>query len=84
MALAAQRLTTAIANRAIRHPDHSELNRHVLSAVPKTVGESWRFGKSSKRSVPNDGVIALAIAVSQIAAPAAGPSVYEERELVVL
>jgi phage terminase large subunit-like protein len=84
MALAAQRLTTAIANRAIRHPDHPELNRHVLSAVPKTVGETWRFGKSSKRSVPNDGVIALAMAVSQIAAPAAGPSVYEERELVVL
>ena len=84
MALAAQRLTTAIANRAIRHPDHPELNRHVLSAVPKTVGESWRFGKSSKRSVPNDGVIALAMAVSQIAAPAAGPSVYEERELVIL
>lgn len=84
MALAAQRLTTAIANRDIRHPDHEELNRHVLSAVPKTVGESWRFGKSSKRSVPNDGVIALAMAVSQITAPADGPSVYEEKDLIVL
>jgi phage terminase large subunit-like protein len=84
MALAAQRLTTAIATRTLRHPDDAELNRHVLSAVPKTVGESWRFGKSSKRSVPNDGVIALAIAVSQIAAPAAGPSIYEERTLVIL
>jgi phage terminase large subunit-like protein len=84
MALAAQRLTTAIANRNLRHPDDPELNRHVLSAVPKTVGETWRFGKSSKRSVPNDGVIALAMAVSQIAAPSGGPSVYEERELLVL
>ena len=84
MALAAQRLTTAIANRNLRHPDDPELNRHVLSAVPKTVGETWRFGKSSKRSVPNDGVIALAMAVSQIAAPSGGPSVYEERELLIL
>jgi len=84
MALAAQRLTTAIANRILRHPDDPELNRHVLSAVPKTVGETWRFGKSSKRSVPNDGIIALAMAVSQIAAPSGGPSVYEERPLLVL
>lgn len=84
MALAAQRLTTAIATRNLRHPDDPELNRHVLSAVPKTVGETWRFGKSTRRSVPNDGVIALAMAVSQIAAPEGGPSVYEERELLVL
>lgn len=84
MALAAQRLTTAIATRNLRHPDDSELNRHVLSAVPKTVGETWRFGKSTRRSVPNDGVIALAMAVSQIAAPSGGPSVYESQELLVL
>lgn len=84
MALAAQRLTTAIATRNLRHPDDPELNRHVLSAVPKTVGETWRFGKSSKRSVPNDGVIALAMAVSQVAAPSGGPSVYESQELLVL
>ena len=84
MALAAQRLTTAIANQDLRHPDDAELNRHVLSAVPKTVGETWRFGKSSKRSVPNDGVIALAMAVSQISAPDAGPSVYEAKELLIL
>lgn len=84
MALAAQRLVTAVANRNLRHPDDPELNRHVLSAVPKTVGESWRFGKSTRRTVPNDGVIALAMAVSQISAPSGGPSVYESKEMIVL
>lgn len=85
MALAAQRLTTAIANGDLCHPDDAELNRHVLSAVPKTVGESWRLAKATRRSVPNDGVIALAMAVSQVVAPAeGGPSVYESRELIVL
>jgi phage terminase large subunit-like protein len=84
MALAAQRLTSAIVDGQLVHPDDPELNRHVLSATAKTVGEGWRFDKSKKRSVPNDGVIALAMAVSQIRAPKDGPSVYEERELLVL
>jgi phage terminase large subunit-like protein len=84
MAIAAQRLTSAIVDGTLEHPDDAELNRHVLSATAKTVGEGWRFAKSSKRSVPNDGVIALAMAVSQITAPSDGPSVYEEKELLVL
>jgi phage terminase large subunit-like protein len=85
MALAAQRLSDAIARKAIAHPDNRELTRHVLSAVPKSVGEGWRFVKSNKRNLPIDGVIALAMAHSvATAGEENGPSIYEERELLVL
>ncbi len=84
MAMAAERLVSAIGEGQLVHPDDPELNRHILSATAKTVGESWRFDKSKKRNVPNDGAIALAMAVSQVVAPTNGPSVYEEREMVIL
>lgn len=85
MALAAQRLSDAIGRKEIAHPDDRELTRHVLAAMPKSVGEGWRFWKSKKRNLPIDGVIALAMGHSiLVAADENGPSVYEERELLVL
>lgn len=61
MSLAAERLMTSIREKTIRHPDHAELNSHVLNAALKaTGGEKYRFVKPrSKR--PIDGVIALAM-----------------------
>lgn len=61
MALAAERLMTAVRERTIRHPDHPEFNAHVLNAALKSAaGEQYRFVKpKSKR--PIDGVIALAM-----------------------
>lgn len=66
MALAAQRLSALIARRDIEHPDDEELNAHVISAAARTVGEGWRFDKQRKKRLPIDGVIALAMAVSNI------------------
>jgi phage terminase large subunit-like protein len=68
MCLAAQRLSEAIAARRIRHPDDRDLNRHVLAAVPKTVGESWRFAKPRRKQLKIDAAIALAIAYSTMLA----------------
>jgi phage terminase large subunit-like protein len=68
MALAAQRLTTAIAKgqgpNGLRHPNHPELNRHVLAAGAKPVGEGFKFVKPRRKRRPIDGVVALAMALS--------------------
>ena len=66
MALAAQRLSDAIAEKHLRHPDDAQLNAHVMAAAAKPVGEGWRFVKQGKKKMPIDGVIALAMAVSTL------------------
>ena len=63
MADASQKLAEAIATRGLAHPDHEELTRHVISASAKWVGALWRFVKPKGKSLPIDGVIALAMAV---------------------
>ncbi len=75
MALAAQRLSEAIAARRIEHPDDPSLNAHVLAAAARSVGEGWRFVKQRRKKMPIDGVIALAIAHSTLVGePAPEPS----------
>jgi phage terminase large subunit-like protein len=65
MCMAAQRLAELIAEQKIRHPDDPELNRHVLSAAAKSVGEGWKLVKGRSQN-PIDGAIALAMAVSTL------------------
>lgn len=85
MALAAQRLAVAISSRAIQHPDDAALNAHVLAAAAKQVGESWRFVKRSRKQLPIDGVIALAMAHSVlVASDTTNESVYNHKDLLVL
>jgi phage terminase large subunit-like protein len=64
MALAAERLVAAIAEKRIVHPDDPELNAHVLSAAAYFVGDRWKFVKQKRKKMPIDGVIALAMAHS--------------------
>jgi phage terminase large subunit-like protein len=72
MALAAQRLSTTISGKKLRHRGHPVLTRHVLAATAKSVGEGWRFVKPKTRSGPAaviDGAIALAMAICVAQAP---------------
>jgi phage terminase large subunit-like protein len=64
MALAAQRLSEAIAGQSLRQPGHPELTRHVLAAAAKSVGEGWRLVKPKRSSAVIDAAIALAMALS--------------------
>lgn len=64
MSLAAERLTRAISERQIQHPDDQELNAHVLSAAAYFVGDRWKFVKQKRKKMPIDGVVALAMAHS--------------------
>jgi phage terminase large subunit-like protein len=66
MQLAAQRLSEAISEKRLRHPDDPHLNAHVLSAAAKQEGERWKFVKAKRRRSPIDGVIALAMAHSTL------------------
>lgn len=66
MALAAERVTTKVGEGKLEHPDDPELNAHVLAAVPYWVGDRWKFAKRRRKQLPIDGVIALAMAVSQM------------------
>jgi phage terminase large subunit-like protein len=62
MCAAAQRLAEMVAEGKLRHADDPQLNRHVLSAAPKMVGESWKLVKG-KSGHPIDGAVALAMAL---------------------
>jgi phage terminase large subunit-like protein len=64
MAKAAGRLQEAIAAGNVRHPEDPTLTKHVLAAVPVSVGEGFRFKKAKRHGQPIDGVIALAMAFS--------------------
>jgi phage terminase large subunit-like protein len=70
MQLAAQRLSEAISEKRLRHPDDPGLNAHVLSAAAKQEGERWKFVKAKRKRAPIDGVIALAMAHSTLVAGA--------------
>jgi phage terminase large subunit-like protein len=67
MCAAAQRLAELVAEGKLRHPDDPQLNRHVLSAAPKMVGESWKLVKG-KSGHPVDGAVALAMALVRLTA----------------
>ena len=67
MCAASQRLAEVVAAGKLRHPDSLELNRHVLSATARFVGEMWRFVKPRGKKLPIDGAIALAMAVETLA-----------------
>ena len=61
MCRASQLLSETIASGQLEHPGDESLNRHVLAAGAKFVGAAWRFVKQRGKSLPIDGVIALAI-----------------------
>lgn len=63
MCRASQLLSETIASRQLEHPDDAAFNRHVFAAGAKFVGASWRLAKQRGKSLPIDGVIALAIAL---------------------
>ena len=62
MCQAAQKLAEMVAEGKLQHPDDPELNRHILAAAPKMIGESWKLTKG-KSGAPIDGSIALAMAL---------------------
>ena len=66
MCLASARLSEAIAEGRLRHPDDSELSAHVLAAAVRQVGEQWRLAKQKGRDAPIDAAIALAMAHSAL------------------
>jgi phage terminase large subunit-like protein len=66
MILAAARLSEAISESRIQHPDDPELNAHVLAAAAKPVGEDWRFAKPPKKDLKIDALVALAMAYSTL------------------
>jgi phage terminase large subunit-like protein len=70
MQLAAQRLSEAISEKRLKHPDDQTLNAHVLAAGAKQEGERWKFVKAKRKRAPIDGVIALAMAHSTLIAGA--------------
>lgn len=73
MTAAAQRPAEMVAEGKLRHPDDSELTKHVLAAAPKMVGESWKLVKG-KSGAPIDGAVALAMALVTLTAKKAEPS----------
>lgn len=74
MALAAQRLSDAIAEGRLRHPDDEDMNAQVLAAAARPVGEGFRFTKHKKRPKAIDSIIALAMAVSTTFEEPSAPS----------
>jgi phage terminase large subunit-like protein len=62
LARMARRLSDAIAEKRIQHPDDQVLNAHVLAGAAKQVGETWRFAKQRRKEMPIDALIALAMA----------------------
>jgi phage terminase large subunit-like protein len=60
---ASQKLSEAIAEGRLEHPDDEELSRHVLSAAAKFYGVGWRLVKPTQKNLPIDGAVALAMAV---------------------
>jgi phage terminase large subunit-like protein len=66
MCLASSRLSESVAEKRLTHPDDPELNRHVLAAAVRTIGEQWRFAKPRGRTAPIDALIALAMAHSTL------------------
>jgi hypothetical protein len=66
MCLASSRLSEAVAAGRLEHPDDGELNRHVLAAAVRTIGEQWRFAKPRGRTAPIDAIIGLSMAYSTL------------------
>lgn len=84
MSLAAERLSAAVRNRGLTHPNDRDLTGHVLAAAAKsTSGEKWRLVKSSRKK-NIDACIALAMALSVAIDQATATSVYESRGLLVI
>ena len=75
MCAAAQKLAETVAEGKLRHPDDPQLNRHILAASPKFVGESWKLVKG-KSGHPIDGAIALAMALVTLTAEKPASTVY--------
>jgi phage terminase large subunit-like protein len=75
MCAAAQKLAETVAEGKLRHPDDPQLNRHILAASPKFVGESWKLVKG-KSGHPIDGAIALAMALVMLTAEKPASTVY--------
>jgi phage terminase large subunit-like protein len=70
MTMAAQRLSEAIANGGLRHPEDPELTSHVLAAGAYWVGEKWKLVKQRRKNMSVDACVALAMGVSSMIADA--------------
>ena len=82
MCAASQRLAEVVAAGKLRHPDDEGLNRHVLSATARFVGEMWRLVKPRGKKLPIDAAIATAMAVETLARrEPPRRSIYEDRPL---
>jgi phage terminase large subunit-like protein len=64
MTVASEGLHAAIVEKRLRHPGHTDLDRHVASAVAKKTGRGWRLDKAARDS-QIDAVVALAMAVER-------------------
>jgi hypothetical protein len=53
-----------VSTRPLRHPDHPQLNAHVLAASARFVGERWRFARPVGKHRWIDGLTAAMIAVA--------------------
>jgi phage terminase large subunit-like protein len=74
MALAAERLSTAVREGALTHPDDATLTAHVLAAQAKPVsGEKWRLVKPKRGGRVIDAAVALAMVLSVVQAQAQRP-----------
>jgi hypothetical protein len=51
-----------VSTRQLRHPDHPQLNAHVLAAEARFVGERWRFARPAGQHRWIDGLTAAMIA----------------------
>lgn len=57
-----------VSARQLRHPDHPQLNDHVLAAAARFVGERWRFVRPRGKHRWIDGLTAASIATSLVGA----------------
>jgi phage terminase large subunit-like protein len=61
---ASDRLYRAIVERRLTHPNDTDLNRHVASAVALDTPRGWRLAKAH-RTAQIDAVVAIAMAVDR-------------------
>jgi hypothetical protein len=52
----------AVVSKALTHPNHETLNRHIADSVGVRTDRGWRLSKKPTNS-PNDAAIALGLAV---------------------
>ena len=70
MVPASDRLYRAVVERRLVLPDHPEMRTHAANTIAKQSRRGWRLDKPDLR-VPNDSIIALAMALDAVESPPA-------------